>query len=216
MQVTQTLIYILELIGTAAFAVSGAFAAIKKQADVFGVVLLGITTATGGGVLRDVLLGITPPKAFTTWVYITLAAVCAAAAFVYAYIRGEKAPRGIERIDAVNNVFDAAGLGVFTVYGVKMAIESGFGGNVILALFLGMITGVGGGILRDTMINEIPFVLRKRVYAVASLAGGLVFYILVRLGVNEAIDMFAGIAVVFALRLLATKYKWSLPRARIE
>ena len=113
----------------------------------------------------------------------------------------------------MNNVFDAAGLGAFTITGAKVAMGMGYMENGFFVVFLAMMTGVGGGVLRDLMIGEIPFVLRKRIYAVASILGGIVYYQLVRRQTDDMAAAFIGIAVVFGLRMLATVFKWNLPKA---
>ncbi len=206
------LIYALEIIGAAAFAVSGAMAALEHEADIFGVIFLALVTALGGGVIRDLLLGVTPPKMFVSYVYLAVAAVAALVVFADAYIRREKYRKHRDKLDSINNMFDAVGLAVFTVSGMNTAMQQS--DNVLLILVLGMSTGVGGGMLRDMMINKMPKVLRKRVYAVASLLGGGVYYGLFTLGVHETIAAVSGMALIIALRVLATVYKWNLPAIR--
>ena len=206
------LIYALEIIGAAAFAVSGAMAALEREADIFGVIFLAVVTALGGGVIRDLLLGVTPPKMFVSYVYLAVAAVAALVVFADAYIRREKYRKHRDKLDSINNMFDAVGLAVFTVSGMNTAMQQS--DNVLLILVLGMSTGVGGGMLRDMMIHKMPKVLRKRVYAVASLLGGGVYYGLFALGVHETIAAVSGMAVIIALRVLATVYKWNLPAIR--
>ena len=206
------LIYALEIIGAAAFAVSGAMAALEREADIFGVIFLAVVTALGGGVIRDLLLGVTPPKMFVSYVYLAVAAVAALVVFADAYIRREKYRKHRDKLDSINNMFDAVGLAVFTVSGMNTAMQQS--DNVLLILVLGMSTFVGGGMLRDMMINKMPKVLRKRVYAVASLLGGGVYYGLFALGVHETIAAVSGMVVIIALRVLATVYKWNLPAIR--
>ncbi len=206
------LIYALEIIGAAAFAVSGAMAALEHDADIFGVIFLAVVTALGGGVIRDLLLGLTPPKMFVSYVYLAVAAVAALVVFADAYIRREKYRKHRDKLDSINNMFDAVGLAVFTVSGMNTAMQQS--DNVLLILVLGMSTGVGGGMLRDMMINKMPKVLRKRVYAVASLLGGGVYYGLFALGVHETIAAVSGMALIIVLRVLATVYKWNLPAIR--
>lgn len=208
------LIFVLELIGAAAFAVSGAMAAIKKKADIFGVIFLAVTTALGGGVIRDVLLGQLPPRMFVSYAYLLVAVFAAVAVFADAYIRREKYLKNVDRLDAINNIFDAIGLAVFTVSGMNMAMAES--DNFLLILILGMATGVGGGMLRDVMTNTMPTVLRKRIYAVASLLGGGLYYGLFILGANEAVAAISGMLLIFALRLLATVYKWNLPAVKVD
>ena len=207
------LIFALELIGVAAFAVSGAMVAIEKKADIFGVIFLAVTTALGGGVIRDVLLGQLPPKMFTSYVYLLVAALSAVIVFVDAYIRREKYRQSMGRLDSINNIFDSIGLAVFTVSGMNMAMS--VSDNAVLILFLGMTTGVGGGMLRDMLTNAMPTVLRKRIYAVASLLGGGLYYTMYALNVNEALSAICGMLLIVVLRILATVLKWNLPTAKI-
>jgi uncharacterized membrane protein YeiH len=206
--------FILELVGAAAFAVSGAMVGIEKKADVFGVLFLAITTALGGGVIRDLLIGRIPPVMFTSYYYLLISAAAALAVFVDAYLRREKYKKHLDKLDAVNNIFDAIGLAVFTISGMNAAIP--VSDNVILVLFVGMCTGVGGGMLRDIMTNTMPKVLRKRVYAVASLLGGGLYYAMLAAGVNQLVSIGCGMLLIFALRLFATIYKWNLPAVDLE
>ena len=212
----ERIIFILELIGVFAFSVSGAMAALDKNADIFGVIVLSITTALGGGVIRDILLGQLPPKMFVSYAYLLTAALASVAVFADAYVRKEKYVRNKDKLDAVNNLFDALGLAVFTVSGMNTAITCTGADNALLVILLGMVTGIGGGMLRDVMTNTMPQVLRKRVYAVASLAGAVVYYLLFRLNVNGLIAACAGMVSIFALRVLATVFKWNLPKAELN
>lgn len=210
----EDVMFALELIGAAAFAVSGAMVAIEKKADIFGVLFLAVTTALGGGVIRDVLIGRIPPVMFVSYWYLLISVVAALAVFIDAYLRSEKYKLHLDKLDAVNNVFDAIGLAVFTVSGMNAAMP--VSDNVILVLFVGMCTGVGGGMLRDVMTNTMPKVLRKRVYAVASLIGGGLYYVMHVLDINQLLSVGCGMLVIFALRLFATIYKWNLPSVKLD
>lgn len=207
-------LFVLELIGAAAFAVSGAMAAIEKKADIFGVLFLAVTTALGGGVIRDVLIGRIPPVMFVSYWYLLISVAAALAVFIDAYLRSEKYKLHLDKLDAVNNIFDAIGLTVFTVSGMNAAMP--VSDNIILVLFVGMCTGVGGGMLRDVMTNTMPKVLRKRVYAVASLLGGGLYYAMYALGANQLASIGCGMLLIFVLRLFATIYKWNLPSVKLE
>ncbi len=207
-------LFVLELIGAAAFAVSGAMAAIEKKADIFGVLFLAVTTALGGGVIRDVLIGRIPPVMFVSYWYLLISVAAALAVFIDAYLRSEKYKLHLDKLDAVNNIFDAIGLAVFTVSGMNAAMP--VSDNIILVLFVGMCTGVGGGMLRDVMTNTMPKVLRKRVYAVASLLGGGLYYAMYALGANQLASIGCGMLLIFALRLFATIYKWNLPSVKLD
>ena len=210
----EDVMFVLELIGAAAFAVSGAMVAIEKKADIFGVLFLAVTTALGGGFIRDVLIGRIPPVMFVSYWYLLISVVAALAVFIDAYLRSEKYKLHLDKLDAVNNVFDAIGLAVFTVSGMNAAMP--VSDNVILVLFVGMCTGVGGGMLRDVMTNTMPKVLRKRVYAVASLIGGGLYYVMHVLDINQLLSVGCGMLVIFALRLFATIYKWNLPSVKLD
>lgn len=210
----ENTMFILELIGAAAFAISGAMAAIKRKADIFGVVFLGVITALGGGVIRDVLIGQLPPKMFISYAYLLASLLVSLIVFFDAYIRREKYFANKDKLSEINNIFDAAGLAVFTISGMNTAM--GVSDNVILILTLGVITGVGGGMLRDMMTNTMPKVLRKRVYAVASLIGGALYYVLHLIGVNDILSAVIGMVTIFVLRVLATVYKWNLPSVKLD
>ena len=211
----EKLMFVLELIGIAAFAISGAMTAMERRADMFGVMFAAVITALGGGIIRDVLLGQLPPKMFTSYTYILVAIIASAAVFGDAYARRDKYRSNAEKLDAVNNVFDAIGLAVFTVSGMNMAISCGGMGNPFLVIVLGVTTGVGGGMLRDMMLGVMVKVLRKRIYAVASLAGGVLYYILLALSVNNIVSAVSAMVLIFALRVLATAYKWNLPSVQV-
>ena len=207
-------IFVLELIGAAAFSVSGAMVAIEKRADIFGVLFLAITTALGGGVIRDVLIGQIPPRMFVSYWYLLVAVIAALAVFTDAYVRSERYKLHIDKLDAVNNIFDAIGLAVFTVTGMNTAMA--VSDNVILLLFVGMSTGIGGGMLRDVMTNTMPKVLRKRIYAVASLLGGGLYYVMLLLGAGQLASVGCSMLLIFVLRLLATINKWNLPSVKLD
>lgn len=210
----DTMILVLELIGTCAFAVSGAVLGIIKRFDIFGVIFSGIITALGGGTIRDVLLGNLPPAMFRDYIYLIFAVSACIITFIVAGILKNKFSENIAIIDKVNNIFDALGLGVFTIVGMNIAVNSGFGDNFFFVIFLGMTTGCGGGILRDVIVGDVPFVLRKRIYAVASLAGGILYYLLhITFDCPVVISTVLGIVFIFILRLLASVFKWDLPKA---
>lgn len=203
----------LEIAGTISFAVSGAMTALEKRVDLFGVIFLGVTTALAGGIIRDVVIGKVPPAAFANYEFMMIAVITAIVVFMLAHKYRIHYHENVELINTINNVFDAAGLGAFTITGANVAISMGYKWNGFFVVFLAMVTGIGGGVLRDLMIGEIPFVLRKRIYAVASLAGGVVYYFLLKQKVDEMTAAFIGIGIVFGLRILATIFKWNLPKA---
>lgn len=210
----STIIFVVEMIGTVAFALSGVMSGIKKQLDILGVVVLGTVTAVGGGALRDICLGVLPPMLFQKPVYAIVAIGTSVLSFIVAYCMGDKFPSRIEKLNPVINVLDAIGLGIFVIVGVNAAINSGFFNNPFLAVFFGTITGVGGGLIRDKLVGEIPMVLQKRVYALAATVGALLYYTLMYFNVQEIVAVTAGAGVVVLIRMLATIFKWNLPRIR--
>lgn len=198
-----------ELVGTAAFSISGAMLAIERKLDLFGVVFLGTATAIGGGILRDLLLGQVPPHAFLNYIYLLVAVVTAAVVFVVALIK-RRAGQPIQFINSsLLNILDAAGLGIFSVIGVQNTVNAGFGDNMFFCVFLGMTTGIGGGMLRDVLSHTTPAVLRKHVYALASLAGAAAYYVLQSYA--PTMSVLIGTLLVVVLRVLASHYRWTLP-----
>ena len=207
-----TLFFLTELIGTIAFAISGAVIAIERRLDLFGVLFLGATTAIGGGIFRDMLLGQIPPKSFLNYVYMFTAVITAALVFLFSYINSKRECPIPFLNDEVLNFFDAAGLGIFSVIGVQNTVNAGFGDNAFFCIFLGMLTGVGGGMIRDVLSQTTPAVLRKHIYALASLAGALFYYCL-RSALPSASILVSTILVII-LRVLASHYRWTLPRIK--
>ena len=213
MKIDLSLFFFVEAIGTIAFASSGAMVAIKKQLDLLGVVVLGVTTAVGGGMLRDIIIGNVPPALFKDPVYVMLA--FATVLLLFAVVRMNQRfldSRSIETYEKVMNIFDAIGLGAFTVVGIDTAVLSGYGDYDFLVIFLGVITGVCGGILRDIMAGQTPYVLRKHIYACASIAGALLYAGLMDI-INGNLAMLTGACTVILIRLLATHFCWNLPTA---
>lgn len=209
-----TVIFLLELIGTVAFASSGAMAGIRKNMDIFGVLVLGITTAVGGGCIRDLILGIHPPKMFHNFSYVGAAIATSCLLFLVIYLKKELLEsRFLETYEQVMNAFDAIGLGIFTVIGIRTAISVSDDSNLFLLIFVGVVTGIGGGMLRDIMSGSTPFVFVKHVYACASLTGA-VCYIVLQTRISDAAAVIISSAVVIVIRLLAAHYRWNLPRIR--
>lgn len=206
-------IFILELIGTVAFASSGAMIAIEKKMDIFGVNVLGATTAVGGGIMRDIILGLTPPGAFSHPVYVLVAALTSTILFVIAYAK----PTAFEsrvKTDYYDKLMfwcDTAGLGIFTVVGIQAAVRAVGGENVFFFVFIGTLTGVGGGVLRDIMAGETPYILVKHIYACAAIAGGIVC-VVGRTAFGEAYGTILGLAATVLLSFLAAHFRWNLMR----
>lgn len=216
MHISDVVYYVFEIIGTVAFAISGAMVAIKKKVDIFGVLVLSAVTALGGGIVRDVIIGSLPPRMFSDYHYVLAALISAVLVFITAFIFRKWYMRSAVVVDSINNIFDAMGLGIFTVTGAKVAIESGFTKNGILVVCLGVLTGVGGGLVRDVMLGEIPFVLTKRIYAIASILGGVSYHLMVTYSVNSNTATLISVILVFVIRVLATVLKLDLPRVKLD
>lgn len=194
----------LEFLGLVAFAASGALAAVRARLDVFGVIVLGLTTALGGGVIRDVLLGVHPPTTLRTWPYLTAGAVTAILVFVFH-------PQ-VARLRRPMLVADAVGLGLFATSGTAVALA--LDAPVYTACLIGMTTGIGGGAIRDLLLREIPLVLRREIYALAALLGAVLVGAGHLLHLPETPVLAVASAVVVAVRLLALWRQWHAPVAR--
>ena len=203
-------ILIFELAGTVAFAASGAMTGIKKNMDIFGVCILALTTAVGGGVIRDLILGNTPPATFQNPIYATVALTTALVLF-FSKVRRILMHNTVS-FDKAMFWMDTAGLGIFTVVGIRTAYAHVPQATVFLLVFVGVITGVGGGLLRDMMAGDTPYIFVKHVYASASLAGALVCGLLWHYA-GEMGSMLAGGGLVILIRVLSAHYRWNLPRA---
>ena len=203
----EKLIFALEIIGTIAFAVSGAMVALEKKMDVLGVLALGLVTAVGGGIVRDIIIGVTPPTAFRKPVYAITALVVALIVFL-PFIRKKIDPKS-----SLLLIMDSIGLGVFTVIGVQTAFSVTGGRNYFLVTFVGVLTGVGGGILRDVFAGDTPYIFVRHFYACASIAGAWICALLWD-AAGAPVSMLTGAVAVLVLRLLAARYRWSLPKAQ--
>lgn len=207
MNVNATLI--LELIGTIAFSISGATIANLKQMDLFGVLFLGAVTAVGGGIIRDLILGNTPPNAFTNPIFMAVALITALIVFI----------PWVQKIILDNPIYygrfmfitDTIGLGIFTVNGVNIASKIYPEINYFLYVFVGLMTGVGGGLLRDMMAGDKPYIFVRHFYASASLIGAIVTVLALQFN-NLRISSYIGMVVIIILRIFASHYHWSLPK----
>jgi uncharacterized membrane protein YeiH len=197
------LLLTLDLAGTAVFATSGAAVGVKHQLDVFGVCVLAFVAGNAGGMLRDVLIGAVPPVAFGGWLYVTVSILAGVVTFHWH-------PR-LERLHTPILTFDAAGLGLFSVSGTQKALA--YGANPLVAALLGMLTGIGGGMLRDILVREIPSVLRQDLYALAALAGAGVVVLGAQLHLPPTATTIGGAALCFTLRVIAIRRGWGLPTA---
>ena len=207
----ERLIWIFEMIGTVSFALAGAMTGLKKEMDIFGVCVLGVTTAVGGGILRDLILGLTPPSAFRDPTAVLVAILVSIVVFFPAVRRLFYRNKWL--YEHVLLLADSAGLGVFTVCGARVAFEAGDGANRFLVVFVAALTGVGGGVLRDLFAGDRPYIFIKHVYACAALVGAVVCVYLWPL-IGRYAAMLTGFALIFALRLCSAHFRWSLPHAR--
>ena len=199
----ESLVLALDLVGTFVFALSGAMAAVRHRLDIFGVLVLAFTAGNAGGITRDLLIGAVPPAAIGDWRYVVASVVAGLVTF-WGY-------RTIHRIRDALLIFDALGLAVFAVSGTLKALA--FGAQPIAAVLLGMVTGIGGGMLRDVLVGQVPTVLRAELYAVAALAGASVVVIGQVLEIRVVPVAVIGAALCFGLRLVALRRGWELPIA---
>jgi|GEM_PF-215926 len=218
----QTIVNIVEIIGIISFSAAGAMIAIDKEMDVFGVILSAIVTCFGGGMLRDVLagaaIGLDRPWFFSGTpeanLYIIISVATAIAVFFAALVFKKHYVREERLVRSVNNILDAIGIGLFSAVGTGSYISAG----PFVAITMGMISSIGGGLIRDVILNEIPFVLRKYVYAIPTILGSAAYYLLLvcifpNTDYGETVAMVTCILVVFVLRMLATYFKWNMPKA---
>ena len=214
MPLSSLLFFITEYIGLATAAMSGTIIAIEKRLDMVGVWFLALISALGGGVLRDVLLGDFPPRFFRNYPWVLVVTLVSMAVFWLAKLwRSWWEPAVKQVIEKVNNVFDAIGLAAFTLSGVQLAVEAGHLNNVLICTFMGTVTGIGGGIMRDVMVMQTPTVLRKRVYAIASILGAVLYWGMIRMELSLVLSWIIAMFLIVGIRMLATVYHWNMPHA---
>ena len=210
----DTFVFIMELIGTVAFASAGAMIAVEKEMDVLGVCVLGMTTAVGGGMIRDLILGVNPPVMFKNPVYALVAIAFSLLVFVVAYYNHKlRESKLYVAYDRLMLICDSLGLAIFTVVGVNAAWNMEYETTTFLQIFVGVLTGVGGGVVRDIMAGNTPYIFVRHVYASASIIGAVVTIVLMNF-FGEFVGMVAGAVAVFVIRILAAYFKWNLPRIR--
>ncbi|OZI72313.1 trimeric intracellular cation channel family protein [Bordetella genomosp. 12] len=194
---------VLDLAGTFAFAISGAVAARNRGLDWFGVMVIAFSVACGGGIVRDLCIGAVPPAGLTDWRYLTVAMVAAVMTIAAGSL--------VTRLAHPVTFFDSLGLGLFAVTGAQKALI--YGHNAEVAVLLGVVTAVGGGVVRDVLLNRVPVILQREIYASAALVGALIEVVGERLGWMSSARTWFALFVCFALRYLSLRYKWNLPRA---
>jgi uncharacterized membrane protein YeiH len=198
------LLLLLDLVGTFVFAISGGAVGVKRRLDLFGTLVLSFVAGNAGGILRDLTIGSVPPAAFGDWRYLAVSLLAGLITFFRPWI--------VERLSSPVLVFDAAGLSLFAVSGAQKALA--FGLNPAMAALLGMLTGIGGGVMRDVLVAQIPLVLRAEIYAVAALAGAAVVVLGQILQIPPAASTVLGALLCFGLRLVAIRRGWRLPVAK--
>ncbi len=204
MNIPTELLAILNILGVSAFAVSGALKGMKHNLDIFGVIVLGIITALGGGIIRDIMIG-TIPVAIAHEQDLYFAIVPA----LITYFAGKR----VHNYSGIIKVFDAAGLAVFTVSGAQKGIDANLG--VLGVIIMGTLTGVAGGVIRDTLVTEIPFILREEVYAVFCVIGAFLFWLFVSLGLSHHFSVWTVIILIFSGRLFAIYFNLHLPKKKL-
>jgi uncharacterized membrane protein YeiH len=200
----QAIIYALDLLGTVAFAASGALAGVRRGMDLLGVIVLGIVTATGGGVIRDVLLNDTPPFCFKNELYLYLAVAASVVVFL--------TPRSFERMNRAMLLLDALGLGTFLVIGTSKALQFNLG--LMGSIIMGVMTATCGGLVRDLLSNQIPLILQREIYASACVVGGALFYFLHFTELPNTVNLTVSAATVILIRCAAIVKGWQLPRGQ--
>jgi uncharacterized membrane protein YeiH len=200
------LIHSLDLFGTMAFAVTGAMKGVAFKMDILGVIVLSSITGMAGGMLRDIVLGRIPPAALIDPTYILVTTITGISVF-YLY-------PNIKSLLGLFLKFDALGLGVFSIIGATIALNGGYGLNLLIMMFAGVITAVGGGIVRDVLVNEKPLVFIKELYVSLSFIGILLFFSLLYIGVALDTSSIIGISFITGLRIAAMRFNWNLPRRK--
>lgn len=197
---------IIDILGTFAFAVSGAFSAMERKLDPFGTLIIAFVTAIGGGTIRDVLVGNFPVNWLTNDVTILIIFVSAITAMLFgSYLKQLAMPLFM---------FDALGLGLFTIIGIEVGLTQGFSAGICVAL--GTISACFGGVLRDVLLNKVPLIFHKEIYALACIVGGIVYYLLYQTQLNNDISKIICILLIFIIRIIAVRYKLSLPRVTLK
>ena len=219
----DTILLAIEIVGVISFAVAGAVVAIDKETDIFGVVFLALMTCFGGGIIRDITIGRNPPAFFRELTsQVAIGTAVALLVFILARVFKRQYVKREQQVLGVNNYIDALAIGIYSVSGVQICLDffaaKGQSAGFLLCAVLGMLTAVGGGLMRDIILRDIPFILRKRVYALAALTGASLYYLLVAVifpndKVLEIVSQLVCITLVFVIRVLATKLKWNLPKA---
>lgn len=217
----DAILLVIEVLGIISFSISGSLVSIDREMDLFGVIFLAIATSFGGGIMRDLIIGNIPPLFFGELIpFVGVSALTALLVFTLAYLFKGWYTRHEARIVLINNYIDAVGLGAFAVSGVKICLAICEGGGAFLAISMGVISAVGGGMIRDVCLGDVPFVLRKRIYALAAIVGAMLYYLIGVViftdgVVGDVVGSVVSVASVVLIRVLATHFEWNLPRVHI-
>jgi uncharacterized membrane protein YeiH len=197
---------IIDILGTFAFAVAGAFSAMERKLDPFGTLIISFVTAIGGGTVRDVLVGNFPVNWLHNDITILVIFSSALATMLFASY--------LKHLNAALFLFDALGLGLFTIIGLEIGLKHGFSAGICIAL--GTISACFGGVLRDVLLNKVPLIFQKEIYALACIAGGIVYYFMKKTQLNDDVSKVICILLIFVIRIIAVRYRLSLPRVSIK
>lgn len=211
----STVVFVLEIIGTVAFAISGALIAVRCCLDLFGVLLVGLISSVGGGIIRDLFLGNFPPRVFSVVLIPSVAVLTSLTVFIVCFFNSKKFEALEKRIESINNFFDAVGLATFSALGTEAAVQAGFENMALLSVSMGVLTGIGGGMVRDILVDKTPYVLKKHIYALASVTGSLAYY-LIRINISKTLAIAVSIPIIIIIRMLSTKYRLELPKIALR
>jgi uncharacterized membrane protein YeiH len=200
--VYSSFLNLIDILGTFAFAAAGAFSAMERKLDPFGVLIISFVTAIGGGTVRDVLVGNFP----VNWLHNSTAILVIFFSALAAMLFGSL----LKHLITALFLFDALGLGLFTIVGLEIGLKQGFSAGICIAL--GTISACFGGVIRDVLLNKVPLIFQKEIYALACIVGGIVYYFLLRTNWNEDISKIACILLIFVIRVVAVRFQLSLPR----
>ncbi|AYG00963.1 trimeric intracellular cation channel family protein [Lactococcus allomyrinae] len=205
-----------EILGTVAFAISGTVVGINHKLDVFGILVMSVITAVGGGIFRDLLLGIVPPTSLKSPFFIIISVIASITSMAIAtVIKSKREAFNIFKVARFYNILllvsDAIGLGIFTVLGIDAGIAKGFEHNLFFIVFLGVLTGVGGGMIRDIIANQVPMIFRENIYAVSCIIGGIL-YVILRPELNHYFALSIAVACIVFIRIISEVKKINLPR----
>lgn len=197
----MTILYFIDILGTMVFAISGALAGRDKKLDFFGIAAVGLITAIGGGTVRDVLLGSTPVGWMKDLIYLAMIGSGILISLLFGKV--------VLKLRRTFFMFDTVGIAVFTVLGLQKALNLGV--HPVIAIMMGMVSAVFGGVIRDIVCNEIPLIFRKEIYALTCLCGGILYVILDRFAVEQVINIIITVSFIVIFRVMAVKFKWKLP-----